>query len=168
MRRYETSVARLGPYCTYICEEVAYPFASVSARIGRHMDSLATLMKLRTFRDRIQGAVRHAPINDLIKTQVIRRIFVDVLRKFFELPEGRVDVQGFLFRLAKYLWEIFRDEPSQQQVSVCHCQRTAFSIFYRESCLRPARNDILLTGSRSDLVLLLHFLAQRGSDRCGT
>jgi hypothetical protein len=31
---------------TYMCLEVACPLASVSARIGRHMVSFATLMKL--------------------------------------------------------------------------------------------------------------------------
>jgi hypothetical protein len=29
-----------------MCEEVAYPLASVNARIGRHIVSLATLMNL--------------------------------------------------------------------------------------------------------------------------
>jgi hypothetical protein len=99
----------------YICEEVAYPFASVSARIGRHIVSLATLMKLSAFKHGVSDAARHAayaPINDLIQTQLIRSIFVDSFRKLFKLPEGRVHIQGFLFRLAKDLWEIFRDEPS--------------------------------------------------------
>ena len=40
-----------------MCEEVAYPFASVSARIGRHIVSLATLMKLSALR---HGVGRHA------------------------------------------------------------------------------------------------------------
>ena len=31
-----------------MCEEVAYPFASVNARIGRHIVSLATLMNLES------------------------------------------------------------------------------------------------------------------------
>ncbi len=50
---YEISVCPVRMLWPYICEEVAYPFASVSARIGRHIVSLATLMNLSTLSSEI-------------------------------------------------------------------------------------------------------------------
>jgi hypothetical protein len=130
------SVMMLWPY---ICKEDAYPFASVSARIGRHMVSLATLMNLCTlhsFRDTVWGVGLHAPINNFVQTEDFRRIFVDALRKFFELPAGCSLVQRFFLRLAKYLWEVVRDKPPKQQVCVGHCQRATFSTSHNGSCLQ--------------------------------
>lgn len=110
-----------------MCEEVAYPFASVNARIGRHIVSLATLMNLVSTHSatiassRTPGAQRnHAPVNNLVQTELIGGVVVDVSRKLFEFTAGRVRVQRLLFGLAENLRKIFRDKPSEEQVGVGH------------------------------------------------
>ena len=106
-----------------MCEEVAYPFASVNARIGRHIVSLATLMYLApAFSDDsdLREPRNRSPIYDLIWTELISGIVVDISRKLFEFPAGRIRVQRLIFGLAEYLREIFRDQPSEEQVGVSH------------------------------------------------
>src|SRR5260221_5629846 len=81
---YGIPVGQCKYYHTYMCAEVANPFASVSARIGRHMVSFATFMNLGRSRDRATGAARHVPVDNLVYSEFVRRIFVDVLCKLFE------------------------------------------------------------------------------------
>jgi hypothetical protein len=61
------------------------------------------------------------------RTELISGIVVDISRKLFEFPAGRIRVQRLIFGLAENLRKVFWDQPSEEQVGVSHRQRTTLS-----------------------------------------
>ncbi len=66
----------------------------------------------------------------LVQAQLLLEVAFRVHRlcNFFELHARGFDVERLFLRLAEYLGEIIDDEPTQQQICVCYCERSIFPI----------------------------------------
>ena len=78
---------------------------------------------------------KHAPIDNVIETQLPVVACVDLLCHLFELGTRSFDIQWLALRFAKDFWEEVRNEAAEHQVGIRHSQRPAFT----EICVRKKR-----------------------------
>jgi hypothetical protein len=132
-------------FVTHTCLDVAYPLASVNARIGRHIVSFATLMNLPATKKGKENACaynkrllmiktnfKNIPINNLIQVHLLSIITIlrtNGARQLLKRITGRVHIKWLLLRFTKDLWEKVWDEPAQEEIGVCYCQRATFPVF---------------------------------------